>query len=205
MHRYARDIIGCLNHWVAGWVDWNMVLDRQGGPNWFKNWCIAPVIVDPEQDEVYFTPLYDVMCHFSKFIRPGATVLANDCADADVMTVATENEDGSYTVVCFNQGDTGLHLEGCQRRPHRVDAQALQTVVLTLPNSKTTHHGLHLRSLFPWVKSVWLWHACQPNVPSGPRRVHHVGQDLDLQPFCGASSNSAGVFDDHRPGHGVHL
>ena len=79
MHRYARDIIGCLNHWVAGWVDWNMVLDRQGGPNWFKNWCIAPVIVDPEQDEVYFTPLYDVMCHFSKFIRPGATVLANDC------------------------------------------------------------------------------------------------------------------------------
>ena len=57
VHRYARDIIGCLNHWVAGWVDWNMVLDRQGGPNWFKNWCIAPVIVDPEQDEVYFTPL----------------------------------------------------------------------------------------------------------------------------------------------------
>ena len=35
-NRYARDIIGCLNNWVDGWVDWNMVLDRQGGPNWFK-------------------------------------------------------------------------------------------------------------------------------------------------------------------------
>lgn len=134
VHRYARDIIGCLNHWVAGWVDWNMVLDRQGGPNWFENWCIAPVIVDPEQDEVYFTPLYDVMCHFSKFIRPGATVLANDCADADVMTVATENEDGSYTVVCFNQGDTprSVHLEGLPSDVRlELDAQALQTVVLT--------------------------------------------------------------------------
>ena len=32
----------------------------------------------------------------------------------DVMAVATENEDGSYTVVCFNQGDTprSVHIEG---------------------------------------------------------------------------------------------
>ena len=75
-------------------------------PNWFKNWCIAPVIVDPEQDEVYFTPLYDVMCHFSKFIRPGATVLASDCEDAEVMAVATENADGTYVVVCFNPSET---------------------------------------------------------------------------------------------------
>ena len=35
VYRYARDIIGCLNNWVDGWIDWNMVLDRQGGPNWF--------------------------------------------------------------------------------------------------------------------------------------------------------------------------
>ena len=72
VNRYAEDIIGCLNNWVDGWIDWNMVLDRQGGPNWFKNWCVAPVIVDPEKDEVYFTPLYYTMAHFSKFIRPGA-------------------------------------------------------------------------------------------------------------------------------------
>ena len=35
-YRYARDIIGCMNNWVEGWVDWNMVLDRKGGPNWAK-------------------------------------------------------------------------------------------------------------------------------------------------------------------------
>ena len=56
-----RDIIGCLNNWVDGWVDWNMVLDKQGGPNWVSNWCIAPIIVDTENDEVYYTPLYYVM------------------------------------------------------------------------------------------------------------------------------------------------
>ena len=25
VNRYARDIIGCLNNWVDGWIDWNMV------------------------------------------------------------------------------------------------------------------------------------------------------------------------------------
>ena len=136
VHRYARDIIGCLNHWVNGWVDWNMVLDRQGGPNWFKNWCIAPVIVDPEQDEVYFTPLYDVMCHFSKFIRPGATVLASDCEDSEVMAVATENADGTLVIVCFNPGETArnVHIDGLSEEVRIVlEAQSLQTLVLT-PN-----------------------------------------------------------------------
>ena len=31
VYRYARDIIGCLNNWVDGWIDWNMVLDETGG------------------------------------------------------------------------------------------------------------------------------------------------------------------------------
>ncbi|MGA1308223.1 MAG: glycoside hydrolase family 30 protein, partial [Candidatus Kapaibacteriota bacterium] len=61
VHRYARDIIGCLQNNVHGWIDWNMVLDRNGGPNWAKNWCIAPILVDTELDEVYYTPLYYVM------------------------------------------------------------------------------------------------------------------------------------------------
>ena len=91
-----------------------MVLDRQGGPIGSKI-GIAPVIVDPEQDEVYFTPLYDVMCHFSKFIRPGATVLASECGDAEVMAVATENADGTYVVVCFNPSETDTHC--AHRRP----------------------------------------------------------------------------------------
>ncbi|MEO0731439.1 MAG: glycosyl hydrolase family 30, partial [Bacteroidota bacterium] len=30
VYRYARDLIGCFNNQVDGWVEWNMVLDRQG-------------------------------------------------------------------------------------------------------------------------------------------------------------------------------
>ena len=71
-YRYARDIIGGLNSWLVGWIDWNMVLDTQGGPNHASNWCVAPVIARAETDEVYYTPLYYVLAQFSKYIRPDA-------------------------------------------------------------------------------------------------------------------------------------
>jgi len=103
VYRYAGDMIGCLNNWVNGWVDWNMVLDKQGGPNWFKNWCVAPVIVDPENDEVYFTPLYYVMAHFSKFIRPGATRIGFNKTDVKLMVTAAQNPDGSIALIVLNQ------------------------------------------------------------------------------------------------------
>jgi glucosylceramidase len=31
---YARDIMGDLNNWVAGWTDWNLLVDIEGGPSW---------------------------------------------------------------------------------------------------------------------------------------------------------------------------
>lgn len=100
--RYARDIIGCLNNWVNGWIDWNMVLDKQGGPNWFKNWCVAPVIVDAEKDEIYFTPLFYVMTHFSRYIRPEAVIIKTEVEDDELMATAAINEDGSIATVVFN-------------------------------------------------------------------------------------------------------
>ncbi len=133
-NRYARDIIGCLNNWVDGWVDWNMVLDRQGGPNWFKNWCVAPIIVDIESDEVYYTPLYYVMAHFSKFIRPGAEVLGVNSTDKDLMVSAAQNSDGSLAVVVFNEGviPKTFKLEGSNFEKNiTISPKAIQTIVIT--------------------------------------------------------------------------
>ena len=133
VNRYARDIIGCLNNWVDGWVDWNMVLDKQGGPNWKKSWCIAPVIVDPEKDEVYFTPLYYIMAHFSKFIRPGAKIIEVTNSDPALMVAAAENPDTSISVVVFNEGKTekSYTLElGEYKKIISIEAQAIQTVVI---------------------------------------------------------------------------
>lgn len=133
VYRYARDIIGCLNNWVDGWVDWNMVLDKQGGPNWFKNWCVAPVIVDPVSDEVYYTPLYYTLSHFSKYVRPGAKRIGLTQSDDSLLTTAVQNPDGSIVVVLLNTGDKALTYEvklNQKSTPIRIDGRALQTLVL---------------------------------------------------------------------------
>ncbi|MFY0644338.1 MAG: glycoside hydrolase family 30 protein [Bacteroidia bacterium] len=134
VNRYARDIIGCLNNWVDGWIDWNMVLDKQGGPNWFENWCVAPVLVDLESDEVYYTPIYYVMAHFSKFIRPGAVRIGLECSDDELQATAAQNKDGSIAVIVFNQGNEArtfnLELRG-QKQTITIEPQALQTIVIS--------------------------------------------------------------------------
>ncbi|WP_299439048.1 glycoside hydrolase family 30 protein [uncultured Aquimarina sp.] len=137
VYRYARDIIGCLNNWVDGWVDWNMVLDKQGGPNWFKNWCVAPVIVDPDTDEVYFTPLYYTMAHFSKYIRPEAKVIDVEISDEKVMVTAAKNLDGSIAVIIFNPTEDVKQFSlalGEKSNDISINAQAIQTIVVANKN-----------------------------------------------------------------------
>jgi len=133
VYRYANDIIGCLNNYVDGWIDWNMILNKQGGPNWFKNWCTAPVIVDEVKDEVYFTPLYYTMAHFSKFIRPGAVRIGFKHADKDLQVTAAQNPDGSIAVVVFNPGETkkDFSLSIAQKNfQASISAKAIQTIVI---------------------------------------------------------------------------
>ena len=132
-YRYARDIIGGLNSWLVGWIDWNMVLDTQGGPNHAENWCIAPVIAKPDTDEVYYTPLYYVLAHFSKYIRPGAVRIGITESPASLMVTAFRNVDGSIAVVLLNQSDTeveyAVNLDGRQV-DSSIAPSAVQTLIL---------------------------------------------------------------------------
>ena len=110
-----------------------MVLDQNGGPNWFKNWCVAPILVDTTKDEVYYTPIYYTLSHFSRFIRPGAEVLETVIDHNDVMVTAAENPDGSRVLVVFNPQDhpvnLRLNLQG-ENAQWTIAAQAIQTVVI---------------------------------------------------------------------------
>ncbi len=130
--RYAADIIGCLNNHVEGWVDWNMLLDRQGGPNHVKNWCIAPVIVDTLSNEVYFTPLYDVMVHFSKFMRPGARRIETK-GQGDALHTAVQNPDGSIVLCVLNRAlssEKGMVKVGARKIALDLPPKSLQTIVI---------------------------------------------------------------------------
>jgi glucosylceramidase len=107
VHRYARNIIVSLDHWVKGWIDWNIILDQNGGPNHVGNFCGAPIMIDVNSQQVYYTPIYYVLAQFSKTIRPGdKAVMTNmnlDGLDHDALhTCATLNDAGMLSVQLLN-------------------------------------------------------------------------------------------------------
>ena len=122
-----------MNSWLVGWIDWNMVLDTTGGPNHAENWCIAPVIAKPETDEVYYTPLYYVLAHFSKYIRPGAVRIGIAESPEGLMTTAFRNVDGRIAVALLNQSDSEVEyavaLGGAQVEA-AIAPRAVQTLIL---------------------------------------------------------------------------
>lgn len=140
VHRYARNIIVGLDHWVGGWVDWNIVLDRNGGPNHVGNFCGAPIMVDTGTREVYYTPIYHLLSQFSRTIRPQdkavwtRRVLDGLGAD-DLHACATINEDGLLSVQLLNTTKKAipckLQIAG-QYAEIAIPANSVQTVRVEL-------------------------------------------------------------------------
>ncbi|XP_045107178.1 lysosomal acid glucosylceramidase-like [Portunus trituberculatus] len=106
LEAYARDIIVDVNHWVTGWVDWNLALDMIGGPNWAENFVDAPILVDKDKDEFYKNPMFYAMGHFSKFVPEGAVRLGITSPHAGkVSAAAFRNPDGTYALILLNRSD----------------------------------------------------------------------------------------------------
>ncbi len=140
VHRYARDIIVGFNHWLEGWVDWNIVLDEQGGPNHVGNFCGAPVMINTKTGEIYYTPVFHVLSQLSRTIRPGDVAVQTrkslgDLHDDALHSSASVNDEGLLSVQLLNTTktpmDVGLKI-GTQWTQLSVDANALQTVQVKL-------------------------------------------------------------------------
>jgi glucosylceramidase len=49
---YTYEIIGNLNAGMTAFIDWNLIFNKQGGPNHMNNYCDAPIMFDTENDMV---------------------------------------------------------------------------------------------------------------------------------------------------------
>ncbi|NML66335.1 glycoside hydrolase family 30 protein [Hymenobacter sp. RP-2-7] len=103
--RYGYSMINDFNAGTAGWTDWNILLDEQGGPNHVGNFCFAPVHADLRTGELIYTNAYYYIGHFSKFIRPGAKRVAVSTNRDWLQATAFQNTDGKLAVVVMNRGD----------------------------------------------------------------------------------------------------
>ena len=56
----------------AGWIDWNLLVDYEGGPNHLGNMCDAPIVTLEDFSDVHVQPKYYYFGHISKFVPPGS-------------------------------------------------------------------------------------------------------------------------------------
>ena len=114
--RYARSMINDLNRWTVGWIDWNLILDHEGGPNHAGNFCSAPIHTTRSPEGFSLQSSYYYLGHFARFVRPGARRVLCAASRPDTEATAFRNTDGSVAVLVLNR------TEQAQRLLLRIDA-----------------------------------------------------------------------------------
>ena len=131
--RYARSMINDINRWTVGWIDWNLLLDHQGGPNHVGNYCSAPILVDADQDRFECQSSYHYIGHFARFVRSGAKRILCASTREALEATAFVNPDGGVVVVAMNRTDQSLPFcvsIGSSKHQAALPARSIATFLL---------------------------------------------------------------------------
>lgn len=100
---YAHDILGDVNHGLQRWIDWNLLVDRNGGPRHVPGGFAAPLVYE-ENGTITETISFAFLKAIAEAIRPGAVRLGSSTYGRDVEAAAVLNPDGSLAVLLLNLG-----------------------------------------------------------------------------------------------------
>nr|XP_049699185.1 lysosomal acid glucosylceramidase [Helicoverpa armigera] len=131
--KYIIDIIDDMNHNVVGWIDWNLCLNVQGGPNYIKNFADSPIIVFPERNAFIKQPMFYAMGHFSKFVPRGSRRIgvSRKCGwGPSVWSVAFMTPRQNVVVVLYNDHNKSVKVN--------LQINGNQATLVMVPNSVTT-------------------------------------------------------------------
>ncbi|XP_058130628.1 lysosomal acid glucosylceramidase-like [Anopheles ziemanni] len=132
---YILYVLQDLQHSVNGWIDWNLVLDERGGPNYAKNYVESAVIANiTSKEEAYKQPIFYGLGHFSRFILPGSVRLDAQSASSNVVALAFERLDNKTVVVFYNKANTQSIV--------RIEDKRYGSIRLQLPG-KSVHSFLY--------------------------------------------------------------
>uniref|UniRef100_A0A8W7PP31 Glucosylceramidase n=1 Tax=Anopheles coluzzii TaxID=1518534 RepID=A0A8W7PP31_ANOCL len=133
---YIVYVMQDLQHSVHGWIDWNLVLDERGGPNYADNFVESAVIVNGTSwEEAYKQPIFYGLGHFSRFILPGSVRLEVQSSSGDVQVIAFERPDKRTVLVMYNRANWKSSV--------RIEDKRYGSVRVRLP-PKSVHTMLYL-------------------------------------------------------------
>lgn len=97
---YMLDMIEDFNHYVNAWIDWNLVLDESGGPNYANNYVDAAIVANGQ--EFFKQPIFYGIGHFSRFVPEGSVRVKSKTSNKYVKSVTFLRPDGYTVVVLYN-------------------------------------------------------------------------------------------------------
>jgi O-Glycosyl hydrolase len=130
--RYIRNMIGDFSNGCEGYIDWNLLLDLQGGPNHVGNFCDAPLLCNPDTDELFINSSYYAIGHFSKFIDVNSIRIASSTNHPFVQQVAFQTPGNEVIVVLQNESSeaTSIHISNINQtielQPHSYSTLILE-------------------------------------------------------------------------------
>eukprot|EP01102_Stenamoeba_stenopodia_P021005 TRINITY_DN8360_c0_g1_i2.p1 TRINITY_DN8360_c0_g1~~TRINITY_DN8360_c0_g1_i2.p1 ORF type:complete len:541 (-),score=113.19 TRINITY_DN8360_c0_g1_i2:46-1668(-) len=139
---YAIDIIGDLNNWAMGWIDWNFLLDVDGGPQHSLGPCDAPIRANYDTQELYYGDQYWHFGHFSRYLPQGSLRVLSQLQNATIapppeplqFTSFVSSVDDSVVVIVLNLNNIDLTYELFDVKGGRVaeitiPANGIQTLI----------------------------------------------------------------------------
>ena len=133
---YAREVIGDLEAGANAVIDWNILLDRAGGPNHVGNFCDAPIMYDEAGWELNVRLPFCYLGHFSRFIHVGARRMLTTRYTTRLETCGFVNPDSSRALVVLNRTDDviafdlswGSGIRGSRIAHLSAPAHSIQTI-----------------------------------------------------------------------------
>ena len=98
---YLSELFHDINTGASAFIDWNMLLDAQGGPNHVKNYTKSPIILNRKGDDFILTPIYAALKKFARLFPAGSEVVRCEYSSDDIVAIARKTKSG-YRVVVAN-------------------------------------------------------------------------------------------------------
>ncbi|XP_067617065.1 lysosomal acid glucosylceramidase-like [Eurosta solidaginis] len=131
--KMARGFLQNLQNNINGWLDWNIVLNEEGGPNYVNNFVDSPMIVNmTNRLELYKQPMFYTMGHFSKFIPEGSVRIAAERSNINVDTIGFLRPDGSIALIVFNSGFASVNVSIVDTKRCSISLQIPQKSIHTV-------------------------------------------------------------------------
>ncbi len=106
-NKYMVDIISCMNNGLNAYLEWNLLLDFNGGPCHVNNPVKSAIILNEEKNDYIKTPIYYYLKHISHFINEGFEIIENN-NNIDDLFIACAKKDNKVVIVVLNISESEI-------------------------------------------------------------------------------------------------